>query len=112
MNKIFDNKVDKEKITLLSKLVYGMTVARPAVLLLVDDNFCWLQFYVLRWLEIDSIIFIPEEHKTAISFKLPTITANMWIYYYKDKSELKGLMTKAIKRYEQKVIEELEEKNE
>ena len=109
MSNTFENKVDKKKIEHLTKLVYGMTIARPAVLLLVDDNFCWLQFYVLRWLEIDSLIFIPEAEKTAISFKLPTITANMWIYYYKDKSKLEGLMVKALDQYTEKVKEELEE---
>lgn len=72
-----------------------------------DDNFCWLQFYVVHFLELDCIIFIAKGEKDKIVPRLPALTENLWLYFYKDKDELLRLSKDAIDRYTKKVMDEL-----
>ena len=102
------NKADKKKLDNLMKLVISLMVARPAMLLLADDNYCWMQFFMLRFLEIDTILLISRKDKKVVKARLPKLTANMWVYYFNNPQHLIEVTNEAINNYTRYFEEEKE----
>ncbi len=94
--------IDAKKIETIELLLRGLKPARPSILKLCDDNFCWLQFYMLRFLKIDSLIFVVEHEQKQICKKLPIAYDNMPIYFYKDDAHIIQLVKEKLDVYVEK----------
>jgi len=93
---------DKEKIEYLHKLVLGLEVGSPAILLMApEDDFCMLQLYIVKFLQRDCFIFIWNKYKEDI--KLPELPKYMTVHYYEDKKGLEETTLRLLYDYKEKM---------
>ena len=99
-------RADPEKVENLLKLVLSIPRSNPAILLHAGDDYCWMQYYMLKFLEMPTIIFIPPD----INLDLGTIPTNFQIWKYKNKEELQKKVVEAVEAYKKKVEDEIKNK--
>ena len=103
MNPIPTN-VDERKSKAVLNLVAGMHIGHIVTLLHSGDDFCWLQYYMCRFLQKKTLILIKESDKELI--RLTELPKDMYLEYYKDDEEMFQKTSKYMDALSLKVFKE------
>lgn len=90
-------EINEEKIEDFIRLAKNFAVSRPATLLHTGDDWCWLQYYALRFLGRDTYVFVKEEDREKIKFQ--DLPKNVEIVYFKDDKEYEKLAIEKVEEY-------------
>ena len=91
--------MDKElnkKIEENIKVVMGISIAKPSLLIHAGDEWCWLQFYIAQYLKKYLIVFIQENKRDEIIVKG---NENVIVYYWNSVKDIKEKTVYAVKQY-------------
>jgi len=97
-----------EKEDFVLKLVMGLRIANPVLLLMHDDDSCWLQYYAIRFFNKPAIILIDKREPVT----LPKTPENIKIIEYEDEVDMLVKSDQAVADYAREFMAKQGDKDE
>ncbi len=104
MSEVIQLSIDKEKVIIIQKILVSLTISKPSFLVHAGDEFCWLQYYMLKFLEREALVVIDIKNKEKIKVE-PTDLITVGYYNNENGTkEVQKLCVDYLKKMEKKYL--------